>query len=171
MAKLVNGAHSQSDGVIVDHVRFAPFTTICFHAISKRYLEQTSSHLIGKLKSFVMGRMSFNKHVKISLKWTSVVESDWHDLQVGIKLFDPDDLDALELVLDVYNFGDQQWAQWASNFYEQHSDRAFTVGEVLQSIIDHHGLHLPVSVTHPSPSHSTGKHTHHHVCGAQVCDP
>ena len=57
------------------HVRFALFASICFHAISKRYLEQTSSHLIGKLKSFVMARMSFNKHVKNPLKWTSVVES------------------------------------------------------------------------------------------------
>ena len=57
------------------HVRFALFASICFHAISKRYLEQTSSHLIGKFKSFVMGRMSFNKHVKNPLKWTSVVES------------------------------------------------------------------------------------------------
>ena len=53
----------------------ALLTTKCSHAISKRYLEQTSSHLIGKLKSFVMTRMSFNKHVKNSLKWTSVVES------------------------------------------------------------------------------------------------
>ena len=34
------------------HVRFAPFATICLYAISNRYLrEQTSSHLIGKLKS------------------------------------------------------------------------------------------------------------------------
>ena len=57
------------------HVRFALFASICFHTISKCYLEQTSSHLISKLKSFVMARMSFNKHVKNPLKWTSVVES------------------------------------------------------------------------------------------------
>ena len=57
------------------HVRFALFASICFHTISKRYLEQTSSHLIGKLKSFVMARMSFNKHLKNPLQWTSVVES------------------------------------------------------------------------------------------------
>ena len=57
------------------HVRVALFATKCSHAISKRYLEQTSSHLIGKLKSFVMARMSFNKHVKNPLQWTSVVES------------------------------------------------------------------------------------------------
>ena len=39
----------QNDGWDADgkHVRFAPFATICFHAISKRYLEQTSSHLTG----------------------------------------------------------------------------------------------------------------------------
>ena len=67
----------QNDGWDADgkHVRFAPFATICFHAISKRYLEQTSSHLIGKLKSFVMARTSFGKHVKNPLKWTSSVEA------------------------------------------------------------------------------------------------
>ena len=75
----------ESDGVIIDahdpevfktrlldegwksdsnHVAFAPFATACFHVICKRYLEQTSSHLIGKLKSFVMAHMSFGKHVK-----------------------------------------------------------------------------------------------------------
>ena len=75
----------ESDGVIIDahdpevfktrlldegwesdsnHVAFAPFATADFHIIWKRYLEQTSSHLIGKLKSFVMARMSFGKHVK-----------------------------------------------------------------------------------------------------------
>ncbi len=56
----------QNDGWDADvkHVRFTPFATICFHAISKRYLEQTSSHFIGKLKSFVVARMSFGKHVK-----------------------------------------------------------------------------------------------------------
>ena len=59
----------------VKYVRFAPFVTICFHSISKRYLEQTSSHLIGKLKSFVVARMSFGKHVKNPLKWTSFVEA------------------------------------------------------------------------------------------------
>ena len=139
------------------HVRFAPFATACFHAIVKRYLEQTSSHLIGKLKSFVLARMSFNKHVKNPIKWTSVVESAWHDLQGGIKRFDPEALAALELVLDVYNWGDHQWAQWATGFYEAHIDRAFTVSEVLQSIIDRHGLHFAVSASHPSSSQS-GKH-------------
>jgi hypothetical protein len=68
-------------------VRFAPFVTICLQAIIKRYLEQTSSHLIGKLKSFVVARMSFSKYVKNPLKWTSVVEDAWHDLQGGIKRF------------------------------------------------------------------------------------
>jgi hypothetical protein len=48
----------------VKHVRFAPFLTICFHVINKRYLEQTSSHLIDKHKSFVVDRMSFGKHVR-----------------------------------------------------------------------------------------------------------
>jgi hypothetical protein len=68
----------QNDGWDADakHVRFAPFDTICFHTISKSYLEQTSSHLIGKLKSFVVACMSFGKHVKNPLKWTSVVEAD-----------------------------------------------------------------------------------------------
>jgi hypothetical protein len=116
-----------------NHVVFAPFATACFHSICTRYLEQTSSHLIGKLKSFVMARMSFGKHVKNPLKWTSSVESSWHELQGAIKRFDPEALTVLELVLDVYNSGDHQWAQWATSFYEQHSDRAFTVGEVLQS--------------------------------------
>ena len=170
----------ESDGVIIDahdsevfktrlldegwkssdsnHVVFAPFATACFHGICKRYLEQTSSHLIGKLKSFVMARMSFGKHVKNPLKWTSTVESSWHDLQGAIKRFDPEALAALELVLDVYNSGDHQWAQWATSFYEQHSDRAFTVGEVLQSIIDRHDLHFAVSVSHSSPSHTSAKH-------------
>ena len=36
-----------------NHVAFDPFATAGFHIICKRYLEQTSSHLIGKLKSFV----------------------------------------------------------------------------------------------------------------------
>ena len=36
-----------------NHVAFAPFATAGFHIICKRYLAQTSSHLIGKLKSFV----------------------------------------------------------------------------------------------------------------------
>ena len=58
-----------------NHVAFAPFATACFHIICTRYLEQTSSHLIGKLKSFVKARMSFGKHVKNPLKWTSTVES------------------------------------------------------------------------------------------------
>jgi hypothetical protein len=92
----------QEDGWVTNtkHVRFAPFATICLHAIRKRYLEQTSSHLIGKLKSFVVARMSFGKHVKNQLKWTSVVEAAWHDLQGGIKRFDPEALADLELVLD-----------------------------------------------------------------------
>ena len=140
------------------HVRFAPFATTCLHAISKRYLEQTSSHLIGKLKSFVVARTSFGKHVKNPLKWTSTVEAAWHHLQGGIKRFDPEVLTALELVLDIYNSGDHQWGQWATSFYEQHNDRAFTVAEVLQSVIDRHGLHYAVSASHSSSSHSTGKH-------------
>ena len=96
-------------------------------------------------------------HRKNPLKWTSVVESVWHDLQGGINRFDPEALAGLELVLDVYNSDDHQWSQWTINSYEQHSDRVFTVGEVLQSIIDRHGLHFTVSVTHSSPS-SSGKH-------------
>jgi hypothetical protein len=36
-----------------NHVAFAPFATAGFHIIWKRYLYQTSSHLIGKLRSFV----------------------------------------------------------------------------------------------------------------------
>ena len=63
-------------------------------------LEQTSSHLIGKLKSFVVARTSFGKHVKNPLKWTSTVEAAWYDLQGGIKRFDPEALTDLELVLD-----------------------------------------------------------------------
>ncbi len=150
----------QEDGWATDskHVRFVPFATTCLHAISKRYLEQTSSHLIGKLKSFVVARTSFGKHVKNPLKWTSTVESAWHNLQGGIKRFDPEALSALELVLDIYNSGDHQWGQWATSFYEQHNDRAFTVAEVLQSVIDRHGLHYAVSSSHSSSSHSTGKH-------------
>jgi uncharacterized OB-fold protein len=162
----------QNDGWDADakHVRFAPFATICFHAISKRYLEQTSSHLIGKLKSFVVARMSFGKHVKNPLKWTSVVEAAWHDLQGGIKRFDPEALTALELVLDVYNSGDPQWAQWATSFYEQHNDRAFTVAEVLQSVIDRHGLHSAVSAAHTPPSHSTGKHLRDHTAAVNMIE-
>ncbi len=116
----------QNDGWDTDskYVRFTPFATICFHAISKHYLEQTSSDLIGKLKSFVVARGSFGKHVKNPLKWTRVVEVSCHDLQGGIKRFDPEVLTALELVLDVYHSGDPQWAQWATSFYEQHNDRA-----------------------------------------------
>ncbi len=75
-----------------NHVAFAPFATACFHSICKRYLEQTSSHLIGKLKSFVMARMSFGKHVNNPLKWTSTVESSWYELQGAIKRFDPEAL-------------------------------------------------------------------------------
>ncbi len=75
-----------------NHVAFAPFATACFHSICTRYLEQTSSHLIGKLKSFVMARMSFGKHVNNPLKWTSTVESSWHELQGAIKRFDPEAL-------------------------------------------------------------------------------
>ena len=41
-----------------------------------------------------------------SLKWTIVVEAVWHDLQGGIKCFDPEALAALELVLDIYNSDD-----------------------------------------------------------------
>jgi hypothetical protein len=75
-----------------NHVAFAPFATACFRSICTRYLEQTSSHLIGKLKSFVMARMSFGKHVNNPLKWTSTVESSWHELQGAIKRFDPEAL-------------------------------------------------------------------------------
>jgi hypothetical protein len=155
----------QDDGWDADgkHVRFTPFATICLHAISKSYLEQISSHLISKLKSFVVARMSFGKHVKNPLKWTSTVEAAWHDLQGGIKLFDPEALAALELVLDIYNSGDHQWAQWATSFYEQNNDRAFTVAEVLQSVIDRHGLHYAVSASHSSPSPSPGKHLRDHT--------
>ena len=162
----------QNDGWDADgkHVRFAPFATICFHAISKRYLEQTSSHLIGKLKSFVMARTSFGKHVKNPLKWTSSVEAAWHDLQGGIKRFDPEALAALELVLDIYNSGDHQWSQWATSFYEQHNDRAFTVAEVLQSVIDRHGLHSAVSAAHHSSSHSTGKHLRDHTAAVNMIE-
>ncbi len=39
-----------------NHVVFAPFVTTCFHIIFTRYLEQTSAHLIDKLKSFVIAR-------------------------------------------------------------------------------------------------------------------
>ena len=63
----------------------------------------------------------------------------------------------MDLVLDVYNSDDQQWTQWATSFYNQHSDHSVTVGEVLQSIIDSHGLHFAVSVSHSSPS-PAGKH-------------
>jgi hypothetical protein len=74
----------------------------------------------------------------------------WNDLQGGIKRFDPEALTVLELVLDAYNSGDPQWAQWGTSFYEQHNDPAFTVAEVLQSVIDRHGRHSAVSVTHSS---------------------
>jgi hypothetical protein len=107
--------------------------------------------------------MSFGKHVKNPLKWTSVVEATLHDLQGGIKRFDPEALAALELVLDVYNSGDLQWAQWATSFYEQYNDRAFTVAEVLQSVIDCHGLHSALSAAHTPPSYSTGKHLRDHT--------
>jgi hypothetical protein len=33
-----------------------------------------------------------------------------------------------------------------------------SLADVLQSVIDHHGLHFAASVSHTSPSHSTGKH-------------
>ncbi len=95
----------------VKHVRFTTFANICFHDINKHYLDQTSSHLIGKFKSFVVTRMSFGKYVKNPLKWTSVVEAVWHDLQGGIKRFDPKVLVELDLVLDVYNSDDPQWDQ------------------------------------------------------------
>jgi hypothetical protein len=132
-----------------NHVRFVPFATICFLTINKLYLEQTSPHLIGKLKSFVIARMSFGKHVKNPLKWTSVVEATLHDLQGGIKRFNPEVLAALELVLDVYNSGDPQWAQ---------------------SVIDRHGLHSTVSVTHTPPSHSTGKHLRDHTAAVNMIE-
>lgn len=83
---------ARSPRLLLNHVAFAPFATACFHSICTRYLEQTSSHLIGKLKSFVMARMSFGKHVNNPLKWTSTVESSWHELQGAIKRFDPEAL-------------------------------------------------------------------------------
>jgi hypothetical protein len=58
-----------------------------------------------------MARMSFGKHVRHPLKWTSTVESSWHERQGAINRFDPEALVALELVLDIYNSGDHQWAQ------------------------------------------------------------
>jgi len=39
-----------------------------------------------------MARMSFGKHVNNPLKWTSTVESSWHELQGAIKRFDPEAL-------------------------------------------------------------------------------
>jgi hypothetical protein len=72
--------------------------------------------------------MSFNKHVKNPLKWTSVVEAAWHDLQGGIKRFDPEDLSFLELVLDVNNSGDPQWAQWATSLFSMSTTRATPSG-------------------------------------------
>ncbi len=84
---------ARSPRLLLNHVAFArSFATACFHSICTRYLEQTSSHLIGKLKSFVMARMSFVKHVNNPLKWTSTVESSWHELQGAIKRFDPEAL-------------------------------------------------------------------------------
>jgi len=74
--------------------------------------------------------MSFDKHVKNPLKWTSVVEASWHDLQGAIKRFDPEALAALELVLDIYNSGDHQWGQWATNFYEQHNKTSLLLPRV-----------------------------------------
>jgi hypothetical protein len=74
MLQYLSRDFKESDGVIIDahdsevfktrlldedwepdfnHVAFAQFATAGFHIIFKRYLEQTSSHLIGKLKSFV----------------------------------------------------------------------------------------------------------------------
>jgi hypothetical protein len=38
------------------------------------------------------------------------------------------------------------------------ADRAFIISEVLQSVIDRHGLHFAVSEAHSLPSHSTCKH-------------
>ncbi len=104
------------------------------------------------------------------LKWTSVVEASSHDLQGGIKRFDPEILAELELVLDVYNSDDPQWVQWATSFYEQHNDLAFTVAEVLQSVIDRHGLHSDVSVVHTPPSHSTDKHLRDHTAAVNMIE-
>jgi hypothetical protein len=92
-----------------------------------------------------------------------VVEAAWYDLQSWIKRFDPEALAVIERVLDVYNSGDPQWAQWATSFYEQHNDSAFTVSEVLQSVIDRHGVHSAVSAAHTPPSHSNGKHLRDHT--------
>jgi hypothetical protein len=77
---------------------------------------------------------------------------------------------ALELVLDVYNSGDPQWAQWATSFYEQHNDYAFIAPEVLQSVIDRHDLHSAVSAAHTPPSHSTGKHVRDHTAAVNMIE-
>ena len=52
---------------------FSSSSGISSHVISKRYLEQTSYHLMGKLKSFVLAHMFFVKNVKNPLKWTNQV--------------------------------------------------------------------------------------------------
>jgi len=44
--------------------------------------------------------------------------------------------------------------RWATSFYEQDNNRSFTVGEVLQSFIDHHGRHFAVFAAHSLPLHS-----------------
>jgi hypothetical protein len=64
------------------------WTTLIFF----KWLLKHSFILIGKLKSFVMARMSFGKHVNNPLKWTNTVESSWHELQGAIKRFDPEAL-------------------------------------------------------------------------------
>ncbi len=54
------------------------------------------------------------------------------------------------------------------SFFEQHNDRAFTVAEVIQSVIDRHDLHSVVSVAHTPPSHSTGKHLRDHTAAVSM---
>jgi hypothetical protein len=56
------------------------------------------------------------------------------------------------------------------SFYEQHNDRACTVAEVLQSVIDRHGFHSAVSAEHTPPSHSTGKHRRDHTAAVNMIE-
>ena len=72
----------QNDGWDADakHVRFAPFATICFHAISKRYLEQTSSHLIGSDGCF---SRRDKKDPKLSSADTSVTMTPSPKMQIS----------------------------------------------------------------------------------------
>ena len=44
------------------------------------------------------------------------------------------------------------------------------MAEVLQSVIDRHGLHSAVSAAHPSSSHSTGKHLRDHAAAVNMLE-